>query len=319
MILTLPIEPKFKRKIRDKILFYLSISLILFGAFNIANSYAANEIQNETQNEIQNKKTSPNSDAELSFQEQIIFALIEKGLSQVGPIVGGAVGLGIQFARKKGLQISAEAEEYTVKLASSFVASQSRWIYEQSRNKGYWEEKDKKYKKELEEKLEKAKKEHLQEDVKNYEKDLEKVNRQHILPYTLGKAARDRAIADLKVELKSDEFTKTTRKMLEDNLVSLVERTVTQNNKEMTEKCRKIIHDLAPLAIESLLLPLKSKEDAQKTEKKIIKDAIASIRKHFDFEEIPFDENYLDIVVKAELNKRIGNITTPQPNTQNTS
>jgi len=145
------------------------------------------------------------------------------------------------------------------------------------------------------------------------------VNRQHILPYTLGKAARDRAIADLKVELKSDEFTKTTRKMLEDNLVSLVERTVTQNNKEITEKSRKIIHDLAPLAIESLLLPLKSKEDAQKTEKKIIEDAIASIRKHFDFEEISFDENYLDIVVKAELNKRIGNITTPQPNTQNTS
>lgn len=309
MILTLSRESNHKRKtlkenkIRDKILLYLSISAILFGTFNIVNSYAANDTQNE-------KLSDPNSN-DLTFEQQIIFALIEKGLSQVGPIVGGAVGLGIKFARKKGLQISAEAEEYTVQLASSFVSSQSRWIYEQYRNKGYWEENDKKYKKEIEYKLANAKKEHNEEDAKKYQKELEKVTRQHRLPYTLGKAARDRVITDLKVELQSDEFTKTTRKMLEDNLVSLVERTVTQNNKEITAKSRKIIHDLAPLAIESLLLPLKSKEDAQNAEKKIIEDAIDSIRKHFDFEEISFDENYLDIVVKAELNKRIGNITTP--------
>lgn len=303
MILTLSIKPKFKRKIRDKILFYFSISLIIFGAFNIANSYAANETQNEN-------NTSNSNTEKLTFEEQIIFALIEKGLSQVGPIVGGAVGLGIQFARKKGLQISAEAEEYFVNLASTFVSSQSRWIYEQSRNRGNWEEKDKKYKKEIEEKLANAKKEQNEQDIKKYEKELEKMNRQHALPYTLGKAARDRVITDLKVELQSDEFTKTTRTMLEDNLVSLVERTVTQNNKEIAEKGRKIIHDLAPLAIESLLLPLKSKEDAQKVEKKIIEDAIDSVRKHFDFEEISFDENYLDMVVKAELNKKIGNITT---------
>lgn len=318
MTLVLPTDHEFKsnlkeRKVWDKILFYVSISLIIFGTFNVVNTFAENESQNKTDGTDSNTQN-------LTFEQQIIFALIEKGLSQVGPIVGGAVGLGIKFARKKGLQISAEAEEYTVKLASSFVASQSRWIYEQYRyRKDYWEQEDTKEIEDLEKKLNTAKDEWREDDVKDYEKKLANAKRTHSVPYTLGKAAKERAVADLKVELLSDEFTKTARDMLETNLVSLVERAVTQNNKEITEKSRKIIHELAPLAIESLLLPMQSKKEAHEKMAKIVDDAIDSIKKHFDFEQTFFDENYLQMVVKAELNKRIGNIKTqPQPTAQNT-
>lgn len=307
MSLVLVIDHKFKsnlkeRKAWDKILLYVSISLIIFGTFNVVNTFAENESQNKTDGTNSNTQN-------LTFEQQIIFALIEKGLSQVGPIVGGAVGLGIKFARKRGLQISAEAEEYTVKLASSFVASQSRWIYEQYRyRKDYWKQEDAKRIEELEKNLNTAKEERRGEDIIDCEKKLANAKRPHSVPYTLGEKARDRAIADLKIELLSDEFTNIARDMLEKNLVSLVERTVTQNNKEITEKSRKIIHDLAPLAIDSLLLPMKSREEAHEKMTEIVNTAIASIRKHFDFEEMFFDENYLEIFVKAELNKRIGKI-----------
>jgi len=313
LILTLSTDPKFKRrslkerKIWDKILLYVSVSLIIFGTFNIVNSFAENESQNKTDTSNSNTNT-------LTFEQQIIFALIEKGLSQVGPIVGGAVGLGIQFARKKGLQISAEAEEYFVKLASTFVASQSRWIYEQIRDRReYWKNNDVEYLKDIKKKYEETKATNQDKTVvENLKKEIDKMENKHPegLSYTLGREARNRAIANLKTELQSDEFTKATREMLEQNLVSLVEKTVTQNNKEIAKKSRKIIHDLAPLAIDSLLLPMKSKKEAQEKTTEIVNTAVASIRKHFDFEEISFDKNFLEIVVKAELNKRIGNIKT---------
>lgn len=296
-----------ERKIGNKILFYVSITLIAFGTFNIVNSFAENESQNKT--DVSDSRNT------FTFEQQIIFAIIEKGLSQVGPIVGGAVGLGIKFARKKGLQISAEAEEYFVKSASTFVASQSRWIYEQMRDRReYWKNNDAEYLKDIKKKYEEAKAANQDKTVvEKLKKEIAKMENKHPegLSYTLGMEARNRAIANLKTELQSDEFTKATREMLEQNLVSLVEKTVTQNNKEIAEKSCKIIHDLAPLAIDSLLLPMKSKEDAQEKTTEIVNTAVASIRKHFDFEEISFDENFLEIVVKAELNKRIGNIKTP--------
>jgi hypothetical protein len=295
-----------ERKTGNKILFYVSITLIAFGTFNTVNSFAENESQIKTDaSELDSRNV-------YTFEEQIMLAIIEKGLAQVGPIVGGAVGLGIQFARKKGLQISAEAEEYFVKSASTFVASQSRWIYEQTRDRrGYWKNNDVEYLNDIKKKYEEAKAANKDKTVvENLKKEIDKMENKHPegLSYTLGLEARNRAIANLKTELQSDEFTKAAREMLEQNLVSLVEKTVSQNNKEIAEKSRKIIHDLTPLAIDSLLLPMKSKEDAQEKTTEIVNTAVDSIRKHFDFEEVSFDPNFLELAVKAELNKRIGNI-----------
>jgi len=94
--------------------------------------------------------------------------------------------------------------------------------------------------------------------------------------------------------------------MLEQNFDSLVERTVTQNNKELSERSRGMIHDIAPIIIDSLLLSIQSKEDAQRKKQEIIDEAMKSVKKHFDFEEIPYDRNFANMMLKAELNKRIG-------------
>lgn len=246
----------------DKLPVIISIALISFGTFNIINNaFAADEI----------------SKTELDFTQTIILLIVEHFVTQIGPIVGGVVGLGIQFARKKGLQISAEAEEYLVKMTSSFVANQSKWMYEQ-----------------------------LRDNPDKWEYD-EKTGSFH-LPKKLGEAAKKNVMEQLRVELRSDEFTKITRSMLEQNLDSLVERAVTQNNKELSERSRGMIHDIAPLIIDSLLLSIQSKENAQQKKQEIIDDAMKSIKKHFDYEEIPYDGNFASIMLKAELNKRIGNI-----------
>ncbi len=57
--------------------------------------------------------------------------ILEQLLSTIGPVVAGAVSMEISFARKKGLQISADAEEYFVNSAKSFVENQGRYVFKQ--------------------------------------------------------------------------------------------------------------------------------------------------------------------------------------------
>jgi len=255
------------KSLGDKIMFCLFIVMIGFGTYNLAMDSFAQESPKDDYGDV---------------WEQLQDVLIKNVLGQVGPIVAGAVGMGFQFARTKGLAISAEAEEYFVNSAKTFVTSQSRWIYEQMRdNKGAWEELDKK-----------------------------NGGQAHVggTPKSLGRAARDRVVNDLMTELKSDEFTRVTRNMLKDNVVSLVERTVTENNKELSEKSKGLIESLAPLAVDAMLLPLQSKEEARQKSTEIIDSALKSIKKNLDYEEIPFDKDLAEVMIKSELFKRIGSI-----------
>jgi len=105
--------------------------------------------------------------------------------------------------------------------------------------------------------------------------------------------------------LTSKEFTGHARKMLGENLSELIEVAVTKNNKELTERGRNLIRDLAPLAIDSLLL-LKDKDTAKNQANEIIKEAMKAIQKNFDFEEIQYDTNFAEMFVRAELYKKIG-------------
>ena len=78
-----------------------------------------------------------------------------------------------------------------------------------------------------------------------------------------------------------------------------------KNNQELTERDRKLITDLAPLAIDSLLLQ-KDKDTAKNQANEIIKEAIKAIQKNFAFEEIQYDTNFAEMFVRAELYKKIG-------------
>jgi hypothetical protein len=252
--------------IRERIFVASAILLIGFGTFNLATNTFAQQTEVPQQGD--------------ALSERVIFIIIERLLAEVGPIVGGAVMIGVQFARKKGLAISAEAEEYFVNSAKSFVSEQSRWMYEQLRdNKKHWE-------------------------------DLDAGQKRHEggIPKSLGQEAKKRVIERLLVELKSDEFTKATTSLLRENLDSLVERTVTEHNKEITNKSRQIIFELAPLAIDAALMPFRTKDEIHTNISLIVNTALESIKKRFDFEEVAYDNGLAEMTIKAALRNKMDSI-----------
>lgn len=119
-------------------------------------------------------------------------------------------------------------------------------------------------------------------------------------------------VNQLKVELRSDEFTKTARKMLKTNLVPLAERMITQHKSEMAEKTRKMLTELVPVAVNAALLPFKTAEEDHKEKNKIIDEVLDSITTTFDAESILFSDDVAKMHIKSELNKRIGSIRSSE-------
>jgi len=255
---------------KGKIFLFLTVGLIVFGLFNIATqSYA-------TSHEGINLPES------LKPEDLINYAIVQ-GLSQIGPLLAGALPLGFRYLRGQGIKIDKDAEAYFVKTIPKLVENQSRWMYEQMKD----ENKLKPYK----------------------DKDEKLGLPEKFFPKSLGEAALENVKKDLTVMLTSDGFIKSTKTILTANMKNAIESAVTQNNKVLTERSRNLIKDLTPLIIDSLLLDYKSKDDAKNAKVTIINAATQSIRENFDFEEIIFNEKLAEIFVKSELNKKIGIVT----------
>ncbi len=259
----------FRYKSKDKILFYFAISLIVFGSINITMDKLA-----LAQNSDSINNTSQANQSIPVHENKLVDTIFENLLTQILPLVGGLVAIGTQFARKQGLKISADAEEYFVKSAQSFVANQSRLMYKEIRNNP----------------------------------DYAIALAQGRMPKEIGKQALENVKNQFLVEIQSDELTKTARKMLHDNLDALVERSVTQNNKEIGEKTKNMLNELIPVAVSAALLQFKTKEDAQKETDGIIQDVLKTVAKNFDYESILFSNEVAEMHIKSELNKRIGEI-----------
>ena len=215
----------------------------------------------------------------LEPKDLINYAIVQ-GLSQIGPILAGALPLGFSYLRKQGIKIDKDAEAYFIKTIPSLVENQSRWIYEQEKDP---------------------------ETFKKYQ-DADKKSGlpEKLFPKSLGKAALANVTKDLTSMLNSEGFRDATKKILTDNMKNAIEVAVTQNNKILTDRSRNLIKDLTPLIIDSLLLEYNSKDEAKDAKKKIIESAAKSIKANFDFEEIIFDEKLAEIFVRSELNKKIG-------------
>ncbi|MFQ6095979.1 MAG: hypothetical protein ACE5NN_07535 [Candidatus Bathyarchaeia archaeon] len=238
---------------------YVAVILIGFGVFNLSTS---------------NLATAQQDGAGTTPTTQLVDIIVERLISEIGPIVAGAVLIAIQFARKQGLRISAEAEEYFVNAAKSFVENQSRFLYKKIR------------------------------DNPEYRDYLVKGR----IPPKLGKEALESVKEQLRVELQSDEFTRAARDMLDKNLETLIERYVTENKKELAEKGRRLLNELVPVAVDAALLSFDKPEDARKNKDKIIKEALESVAKTFDFEELLFSDDDATMRIKSELNRRIGGV-----------
>ncbi|MBI2005410.1 MAG: hypothetical protein HYS80_01460 [Candidatus Aenigmarchaeota archaeon] len=226
----------------------------------------------QTQDQTGNEDDSPKN-----LQDLIAIQL----LTQVGPITAAIIGLGIDYLRRRGMQISGEAEEYFVNSISSLAANQSRWIYKEIRdNKKVWVDKDR-------------------EKGITDERDF---------PKSLGEQAFKNVLGQLSEMLRSNEFTSNAKQILSKNVEHLIETAVTKNNKELTERGRNLICSIAPLAIDSLLLPIRTKSEAKEKQKEILDNAMKAIQKSFDFEQIQFDKNFAELFIKARLYQRINEV-----------
>lgn len=255
---------------KGKIFLFLTVGLIVFGLFNMATqSYAASH-------------DGINLPESLKPEDLINYA-IAQGLSQIGPILAGALPLGFSYLRKHGIKIDKDAEAYFIKTVPKLVENQSRWIYEQMKDK---------------------------DTLKKYQEEDKKAGLpKKSFPNSLAKKALENVTDDLTIMLTSEGFRDATKSILTKNMKNVIEAAVTQNNKVLTDRSRNLIKDLTPLIIDSLLLEYNSKDDAKAAKKNIIDAATKSIKENFDFEEIMFDENLAEIFVKSDLNKRIGNVT----------
>ncbi|MEX2061039.1 MAG: hypothetical protein WD966_08295, partial [Nitrosopumilaceae archaeon] len=106
------------------------------------------------------------------------------------------------------------------------------------------------------------------------------------IPPELGKKALESVKKQIQVELRSDEFTKATREVLQANLEPLVERIVTQHNKKLAEKTSAMLTDLIPVAVDAALFQYDDKNEARKNKDKIIEEVLKSVEKNFDYENI---------------------------------
>lgn len=256
------------KHIANKGILAISIILISFGSVNIVNNVFA---QPSEEVSVRCFDSEGNQSQCAKPMDLFVQNILEQLLSTVGPIVAGAVSMGISFARKKGLQISADAEEYFVNSAKSFVENQGRYVFKQFM------------------------------ENPEYHQQLAKGK----MPPKLGKEIFQNVKSQLLTELKSDELTKTARIMLTENLDSLIERALSESKNDSALKVRKMLGEFVPLAVESALLYVKEQDIDNEQKKRIVENALDMVAKNFDSEYIIMSVENAKMYIEAELNQKL--------------
>lgn len=207
---------------------------------------------------------------ELDFKEKLILSIVENLLTVVAPIAASAVGIAIRLARQHGLRISAEAEEYFVENTRLFVDKQTRFIFREL----------------------------------NKPENLQALRRGEI-PTELGKAAFTNVRSELLKELRSDEFTKVARNMINANLDALIENAVTKAKSDQAKRALELIKDLAPKAVDAAMLTIENTQQAKDNRIEIMNEATNSIFEFLKKEFLLESEDMVKLFVKAELRNKI--------------
>jgi len=196
---------------------------------------------------------------------------VEQLLTIVAPIMGSLVLMTTKFLNKKGIKISQETSEYFAGIASSYVQNEGRYIFKQFRDN-----------KEYRDQLVKGK---IPDDLKN--------------------KVFNRTKANLLREIKSDSFSKATRKMLDKNLTTIIETAVTKNHQDIAKKAKNLLLDVVPTALDAALLYEEKKSFSNEDKKKIIDKAYESVKEHFDLESIIMSELSARMHLESELNRKL--------------
>ena len=252
----------------------IAITLLGFGVFNLSNFTFA-QTDNVTTTLIE-------SDDTVSFTERLIILTVEQLLTIVGPIIGSVVLMFTKFLNKKGIKISQETQEYFARTASNYVQNESRFMFKQFTDKNA--------------------KHH--NELRTYFTDLAD-GKNPSFPKEFGNAMRARTAENLKRELQSDSFSGAAKKMLKNNLTTIIETAVSKNHQETANRAKNLLVGLIPTAIDSALLYNESKSLTKEQKEKIIDTAIESLKKNFDQEYIIMSVSTAKMYLEAELKKRI--------------
>lgn len=252
----------------------IAIMLLGFGLFNLSNTIYA-----------QNDTTIPaliGYDENTPFHEKLIILAVEQLLTIVGPITGSVVLMFTKFLNKKGIKISQETQDYFAKTASNYVQNESRYMFKQFTDKNAQHH----------------------TALRTYFDDLAN-GKNPTFPKAFGETMRDRTTQNLKQELKSDSFSGAAKKMLGDNLKTIIETAVSKNHQDTANRAKNLLLNLVPTAIDSALLYNDNKNLTTEQKKKIVDTAVESLKKNFDQEYIILSVETAKMYLQAELKKRI--------------
>ncbi len=252
----------------------IAIVLLGFGLFNLSNTIYA---QNDTTitSLIKSDETTP-------FHEKLTILAVEQLLTIVGPITGSVVLMFTKFLNKKGIKISQETQDYFAKTALNYVQNESRYMFKQFTDENA---------------------QHNSE-LQTYFDDLAK-RKNPTFPKAFGETMRIRTAQNLKKELKSDSFSGAVKKMLGNNLETIIETAVSKNHQDTSNRAKNLLLDLVPTAIDSALLYNENNDLNKEQKEKIIDTAIESLIKNFNQEYIIMSVETAKMYLEAELKKRI--------------
>jgi len=128
------------------------------------------------------------------------------------------------------------------------------------------------------------------------------------IPAELGKKAKKSVMSQLSNELQSDAFKSVAKNTIETGIDMLIERTVTKNKKETSQKARSLLNEIIPVAMDAALLDYSNKKEIIKNRNNIVNTALESVSEYFDYEQMLFSDNIAKMLLKSELSKRISRI-----------
>ena len=125
------------------------------------------------------------------------------------------------------------------------------------------------------------------------------------IPVELGKKAKKSVMNQLSKELQSDAFKSAAKNAMGAGIDIIIERTVTENKKETSQKTRALFKEIIPMAMDAAMLDYANKKDLVKDKNKIIKVTLKFVSEFFDYEQMLFSNAIATLLVKSELFRRI--------------
>ena len=128
------------------------------------------------------------------------------------------------------------------------------------------------------------------------------------IPAELGRKAKKSVMVQLGKELQSDAFKSIAKNAMGAGIDMLIERTVTKNKKETSQKARSLLNEIIPVAMDAALLDYSNRKEIVQNKSKVINTALKLVSEYFDYEQTLFSNGVAKMLLMSELSKRTSKI-----------